>query len=46
MFSWLLFTLTLFKDFFLPTKLKDFDLLNPIPGEGVYLHPPSILGDI
>ena len=31
-FSWLLFTPTLFQSFSLPTKLKDFVSLNPIPG--------------
>ena len=44
MFSWLLFTLTLFKDFSLPTKVKDFDLFNPIPGEGVIFTSPIYLG--
>ena len=44
MFSWLLFTSTLFKNFSLPTKLKHFDFFNPIPGKGVVLTFPIYLG--
>ena len=44
MFSWLLFTLTLFKNLSLPVKLKDFDFFNPTLGEGVVFTSPIYLG--
>ena len=44
MFSWLFSTLTQFKDFSLPKKLKDFDFFNPVPGGGVTFTSPLYLG--
>ena len=43
MFSWLLFTPAVFKNFSLLTKLKDFDFVNPIPGGGVIFTSPISL---